>query len=55
MKIFLFIFSLLYVMRHIFFFIKDLLKPIPEKYKIGRFDLITLGLTISYIITFFFI
>ena len=47
-----FIFSILLGMRHIILFITSFLSPEPEKYTLSSKELILLGLSVAYFITY---
>ena len=50
--LFVFIFSVLTVLRTVFKYLSALLQSQPEKVVLSNGDLINLGLTMSYIITY---
>lgn len=51
--IFLFVFALLYVIKHIFFFIKNvILPPVPNPNAYTDRQVLLLGLALTFIITF---
>lgn len=50
---FLFILSILYVIKHAFFFIRDvILSPVPQPNQHTEREVLLLGLAIAFIITF---
>jgi len=49
----LFFFSSLYIVRHIFLFVRHLNKPEPVPYELSKKELFYLGLSVSYMITTF--
>lgn len=49
--ILLFVFCVLYVVRHLFFLIRHAFQDTPKKYEIKKYDLIFLGMSIAFIIT----